>query len=149
MLSFEEGFIKSSNVYFMDRALEMGGQALKEAADSFLIGQDIPLDFATLTSSFQLGDYEDNVVAATAFGQGETLITPLHMAMIAQSIAGDGEMLKPYLIRSVVNAKGKTTREGKTEVLTKTMEKDIARRIRDVMTKAGESYGLGNGRRRI
>ena len=142
MMSFEEGFIKSSNVYFMDRALEMGGQALKEAADSFLIGQDIPLDFATLTSSFQLGDYEDNVVAATAFGQGETLITPLHMAMIAQSIAGDGEMLKPYLIRSVVNAKGKTTREGKTEVLTKTMEKDIARRIRDVMTKAGESYGL-------
>ena len=141
-LTFEEGFVKSSNVYFMDRALEMGGQALQEAADSFLIGQDIKLDFTTLTSTFNLGDYEDNVIASTAFGQGETLITPLHMAMIAQSIAGDGEMLKPYLIQSVVNGRGKTTQEGKAEVLTKTMDKKIAKRIREVMTEAGESYGL-------
>ena len=141
-LTFEDGFVKSSNVYFMDRALEMGGQALQEAADSFLIGQDIKLDFTTLTSTFNLGDYEDNVIASTAFGQGETLITPLHMAMIAQSIAGDGEMLKPYLIQSVVNGRGKTTQEGKAEVLTKTMDKKIAKRIREVMTEAGESYGL-------
>ena len=141
-LSFEEGFVKSSNVYFMDRALKLGGPALKEAAGSFLIGQDIKLDFATITSSFNLGDYEDNVIASTAFGQGETLITPLHMAMITQSIAGGGEMLKPYLIKSVVNGRGKTTQEGKSEVLTKTMEKNIAKRIREVMTEAGDSYGL-------
>lgn len=141
-LTFEEGFVKSSNVYFMDRALEMGGQVLQEAADSFLIGQDIQLDFATLKSTFNMDDYEDNVIASTAFGQGETLITPLHMAMIAQSIAGDGEMLKPFLIRSVVNGKGKTTQEGKSEVLTKTMDKKVAKRIREVMTEAGESYGM-------
>lgn len=141
-ISFEEGFVKSSNVYFMDRAMKLGGQALQDAADSFLIGQDISLDFATITSTFQLGDYEDNVIASTAFGQGETLITPLHMAMIAQSIANDGEMLKPYLIQSVVNGKGKTVQEGKSQVLVKTMEKDIAKRLREVMTEAGDSYGL-------
>lgn len=141
-LTFEEGFVKSSNVYFMDRALELGGPALKEAADSFLIGQDIKLDFTTLSSTFNLDDYEENVIAATAFGQGETLITPLHMAMITQSIAADGQMAKPYLIKSVVNGKGKTTQEGKAEVLTRTMEKKIAGKIRGVMEEAGESYGL-------
>lgn len=48
------------------------------------------------------------------------------MAMITQSIANDGEMLKPYLFKSVVMAKGKTTQEGKTEKLVKTMDVDTA-----------------------
>lgn len=141
-LTFEEAFIKSSNVYFMNRALKLGGQKLQEAADSFLLGKDIPLDFTTLKSTFSLGNYEDNVVASTAFGQGETLVTPLHMAMVAQSIANDGKMLKPYLIQSVINEKGKTLQEGKSEVLVETMQADIAKKIRRVMTLAGESYGL-------
>lgn len=141
-ISFTEGFVKSSNVYFMDRALKMGAARMQEAADSFLLGKDIPLDFATIKSTFSLGDGEDNVLAATAFGQGETLVTPLHMAMITQSIANEGKMLKPYLIQSVVNGKGKTMEEGKTEELTETMEKEIAEKLRRVMTKAGESYGM-------
>ncbi len=141
-LSFTEGFVKSSNVYFMDRALKMGGSRLQEAADSFLLGKDISLDFGTVKSTFNLGDHEDNMVAATSFGQGETLVTPLHMAMITQSIANEGKMLKPYLIKSVVNGKGKTMREGKTEELAETMEKEIAGKLKKVMTQAGESYGM-------
>ena len=104
--------------------------------------KDISLDFATLHSNFDLKDYEDNIVATTAFGQGETLVTPLQMAMITQSIANDGEMLKPYLFKSVVNGKGKTTQEGKTEKLVKTMDVDTAEEIKEVMKEAGESYGL-------
>ena len=134
--------MKSSNVYFMDRALKLGGKSLEDTAESFLLGQDIKLDFITLKSTFDLGNYEENVVAATAFGQGETLVTPLQMAMIAQSIANDGKMQKPYLIQSVVNGKGKVIQEGKAELLTKTMEKSTAKKLRQVMTKAGESYGL-------
>lgn len=141
-LSFEEGFVKSSNVYFMDRALKLGGKSLEETAKSFLLGEDIELDFTTLKSTFDLGNYEDNVVAATAFGQGETLVTPLHMAMITQSIANGGKMQKPYLIQSVVNGKGKVIQEGKAELLTKTMDKGTVKKLRQVMTEAGESYGL-------
>ncbi|MDO5146324.1 MAG: penicillin-binding transpeptidase domain-containing protein [Eubacteriales bacterium] len=141
-LDFEGGFVKSSNVYFMNRALKMGGRRLQEAAESFLLGQEIALDFGTIKSTFHLDDYNDNLVAATAFGQGETLVTPLHMAMIVQSIANEGKMNKPYLIRSVVNAKGKVIQEGKEEILTETMEASTAKKIREVMTKAGEAYGL-------
>ena len=52
------------------------------------------------------------------------------------------EMLKPYLFKSVVNGKGKTTQEGKTEKLVKTMDVDTAEEIKEVMKEAGESYGL-------
>lgn len=141
-IAYREGFVKSSNVYFMNRALKLGGLRLYKTGRSFLLGEDISLDFATLHSNFDLKDYEDNIVATTAFGQGETLVTPLQMAMITQSIANDGEMLKPYLFKSVVNGKGKTTQEGKTEKLVKTMDVDTAEEIKEVMKEAGESYGL-------
>lgn len=141
-IAYREGFVKSSNVYFMNRALKLGGLRLYKTGRSFLLGEDISLDFATLHSNFDLKDYEDNIVATTAFGQGETLVTPLQMAMITQSIANDGEMLKPYLFKSVVNGKGKTTQEGKTEKLVKTMDADTAEEIKEVMKEAGESYGL-------
>ena len=141
-ISYREGFVKSSNVYFMNRALKLGGLRLYKAGRSFLLGQDISLDFATIRSNFDLKDYEDNVIATTAFGQGETLVTPLQMAMITQSIANDGVMLKPYLFKSVVNGKGKTTQKGKTEKLVETMDADTAQEIKEAMKEAGESYEL-------
>ena len=141
-ISYREGFVKSSNVYFMNRALKLGGLRLYKAGRSFLLGQDISLDFATIRSNFDLKDYEDNVIATTAFGQGETLVTPLQMAMITQSIANDGVMLKPYLFKSVVNGKGKTTQKGKTEKLVETMDADTAQEIKEAMKEAGDSYEL-------
>jgi peptidoglycan glycosyltransferase len=141
-ISFEDGFVKSSNVYFMTMGLEMGGQTLKECAESFLLGEDISLDFTTLHSTFDLDNCEDNIVASTAFGQGSTLVTPLQMAMVTQSVADGGEMLKPYLIQSVINGKGKVLEEGKSETLSETMSASTAKKIRNVMIKAGESYGL-------
>lgn len=141
-ISYREGFVKSSNVYFMNRALKLGGLRLYKAGRSFLLGQDITLDFATIRSNFDLKGYEDNIIATTAFGQGETLITPLQMAMVTQSIANDGVMLKPYLFKSVVNGKGKTTQEGKTEKLVETMDVDTAQEIKDAMKEAGKSYDL-------
>ncbi len=141
-ISYEEGLVHSSNVYFMDRALKLGASTMQKTADSFLLGQEIPLDFATIKSTFDLGDYSENLLASTAFGQGNTLVTPLHMAMITQSIANDGKMMKPYLFQKAVNGKGKTILEGKKEVLTETMEKSTAKKIRKAMTAAGEYYEL-------
>ena len=141
-LTFEEAFKKSSNVYFMTMGLQMGADTLEQMMERFLIGESIELDFTTLTSNLDFGDYSDNLIATTSFGQGNTLITPLHMAMIVQSIANEGEMLKPYVISSITNGKGKVTQEGATELLTTPVSRDIADAISDVMTKTGEKYGM-------
>ena len=42
----------------------------------------------------------------TAIGQGETQMTPLHIAMITAMIANKGEMMQPYMIDYVQNADG-------------------------------------------
>lgn len=141
-LTFESGFVHSSNVYFMTQGLKLGADTLEQTMKRFFIGEEIELDFATIKSNCDFGDYSDNMIATTAFGQGKTLITPLHMAMIAQSVANQGEMLKPYVISSVKNGKGETKREGKTEVLTNPVSKEVADSIKNVMVKAGEKYNM-------
>ena len=141
-IDFLEGFKNSSNVYFMSMGLKLGADTLEQTMKRFLIGEEIPLDFTTLKSNLDFDDNSDNMIATTAFGQGKTLITPLHMAMIVQSISNDGKMLKPYLISSVTNGKGRMVKEGKIEALTTTVTKEVAKDIRNAMTEAGEKYNM-------
>ncbi len=143
-IDFEQGFVKSSNVYFMDRGLKLGAKILGDAGKDFLLGEEISLDFATIRSTFDLSNASKNLLAATSFGQGETLVTPLHMAMITQSIANGGKMMKPYLFTSVVNGKGKIDYEGSSEELKETMGSQIAEKIKDVMVEAAIHYELSD-----
>ena len=102
-----EGAIRnSSNVYFITKALEMGGDKLEASLRKFKLGEDIPLDFTTLSSNLDFEDKRDEVVGSIAFGQGKTEVTPLYMAMACQSIVNHGTMLKPYLIKSVTAGNG-------------------------------------------
>ncbi|MDO4976198.1 MAG: penicillin-binding transpeptidase domain-containing protein [Eubacteriales bacterium] len=139
-IDFMEAFLHSSNVYFMDRGLKLGNKIMQEAGESFLLGQDISLDFTTLHSTFSLKNASKNVLAATSFGQGETLVTPLQMAMITQSIANNGVMMQPYLFTSAVNGKEKIVYEGEQKVLTETMNEKTAATLKKAMVEAGEYY---------
>ena len=64
------------------------------------------------------------------------------MAMVTESIANVGVMVKPYLFKSVVNGKGQTTAEGKSEKLVETMDTDTAQEIKEAMKAAAQSYGM-------
>lgn len=46
----------------------------------------------------------------TAIGQGNTLVSPMHMALITSAIANGGELMKPYLIDSIVSTDGDTVK---------------------------------------
>ena len=64
-----------------------------------LFNTALPTDFESSKSSFVLepGD-SDSAVMETSIGQGKTLVTPFHMALIASAIANDGVLMKPYVI---------------------------------------------------
>ena len=49
-------------------------------------------------------------------GQGNTLVSPMHMALITSAIANGGELMKPYLIDSVVSSDGETVKTTDEEV---------------------------------
>ncbi len=47
----------------------------------------------------------------TSIGQGKTLVTPFHMALIASAIANDGVLMKPYVIDRITDAEGEVVEQ--------------------------------------
>ena len=46
------------------------------------------------------------MVMETGIGQGKTMVSPLHMVMVASAINHDGVLMTPYLVDRVESASG-------------------------------------------
>ena len=79
----------------------------------------------------------------TAMGQGETQVTPYHMALITAAIANDGTLMKPYLIDKVTNASGTVMKESKPEEYKELMTADEAGQLK-VYMKSVVDYGTAS-----
>ena len=78
---------------------EMGAEAIRKEADKLYFNEPYPFLLAHSNSSVALdNNAKENEIVETAIGQGKTLATPLHMAMIASAVANDGMMMKPYIV---------------------------------------------------
>jgi peptidoglycan glycosyltransferase len=56
------------------------------------------------------GGFEDDVeLANAAYGQGETFVTPLQMALVASTIANHGTLMKPHLVTAMTGKNGTRT----------------------------------------
>lgn len=66
----------------------------------------------TTKSRFTLNaDSSNGLTMQTAIGQGETLVTPLHMALIASAVANDGVLMKPYVVDHTQSSEGELVKQ--------------------------------------
>ena len=105
-------FAHSCNTAFSKIGLDLGADRLTATAESLLFGSALPSPLNTSKSRCHLvGTAGDQELVQTAFGQGKTLVTPYHMALIVSAIANDGAVMKPYLIDHVENEAGKVIKK--------------------------------------
>ncbi len=99
-----EGFKWSLNVVFAELAGLVGPQRMFEYAQRFGFGTQyeigIPVEASSIISDVKRLDNK-NLLAATAYGQGNVQATPLQMALVAATVAKGGELPAPYLVSSV------------------------------------------------
>ncbi len=102
----------SENIYFAQIGLRIGGDKLAEYAGRFGVGSAPGSDLAAaagqLSSTGSLG--RPTLVADTAYGQGELLVSPLRMALVAAAIGRGGIMPTPHYALEVRDAAGNTIR---------------------------------------
>ncbi len=147
-ISLAKGFLHSSNVYFGTMGQKyLKQENLENLADRFLIGKNLKLDFGTVSSKFYAGNQKTNFsdiqTAWTAIGQNEVRLTIVNAAMLVQTIANEGIMMKPYAIRSIYHGTGKDKiYEMKTEAqeYKKVTDKETADQLRSIMKETGEYY---------
>lgn len=142
---FAHAFAWSSNVVFAQVGLQLGEERLRQQAGRFGIGSALPYELETSPTSLARAQPMPRVLlASTAFGQGELLISPLQMAVVAAAIARDGDVPRPYIVRSVSTPDGRELHRGRAESSGRAMSADTARTLRSFLALAVEEGFGGN-----
>lgn len=79
----------------------------------------------------------------TAMGQGQTQVSPYHMALITASIANGGVLMKPYLVDKITNHSGKVIEKQMPKEYRTLMTPEEAAKLKEYMT-AVTSYGTAS-----
>ena len=146
-LAYREAIEVSCNIYFALAGLDTGGDGLTSWAAKLGFGAPIPFDVPTATSqvtngggSFGGGFADDVELANAAYGQGETLATPLQMALVAATVANRGTLMRPHLVSRLSGQDRDTTID--PAVWRQVVSPEIAAQIRTAMVSAVEGqYG--------
>lgn len=151
--NLERVYAYSCNVAFAQYALRLGADRLAEVARRFDVYSppDVPVSYAGFTDLptavsrlyVQSGFLNrPAALADTGYGQGQLLITPLQMAMVAAAIANDGVMMRPYLVQRVQRPDGGVVREEAPRPIRRVMSSQTAETMRADMRAVG-AYGFG------
>jgi len=106
----------SCNIWYALTGLKTGGDALVDYATRLGFGTPIRFDLPTAVSQVtngrgtDPGGFVDDVELANAsYGQAETFVTPLQMALVAATIANGGELMQPRLVTTLTGKNGTRT----------------------------------------
>lgn len=138
-VGLDEAFAKSINTYFAALGLEMGEGSIENISRDFYFNRDIPFSLLVSTSIFPQESLNDAQLAATSIGQGQLLVTPMHMALIAATIANDGTMMEPYLVQEVRMNSQRLVEDNTPTKLTSPLTTDMAQRIKELMIQVVET----------
>jgi cell division protein FtsI/penicillin-binding protein 2 len=83
---FRQAFAQSCNTTFIEQALPLPGPALADAAAGYGVGTDWQLPVDVFSGSVP-SDSTGTTKAANAIGQGEVLMSPAQLALVAAAIA--------------------------------------------------------------
>ena len=102
-LNLTDALAYSSNVIFVQVGLKTGGRAIAQLARQMGILSVPKLGTPAVASHLPGPEslQRTSVVAEISIGQGETWVSPLHMAVLAATIGNGGYVVTPYLVRAV------------------------------------------------
>ena len=111
-LSLSGAFAKSCNSAFAEMGRSMDVRRLRNLTEQLLFDTELPLAFPYKKSSFSLKASDSEALhMMTAIGQGDTLVTPMHMGMIMGAIANDGVLMTPRFLERTESYTGQTVVE--------------------------------------
>ncbi len=135
-----EAFGNSCNVAFAQIGLTLDSASWNELSNQLLFNADLPLVISnSKQSSFAVSDEDTQArTMQTAIGQGKTLVTPMHMALLVSAICNDGEVYKPYVVERVENVNGieieSFSPESAGNILTSVQADELEELLRYVVT---------------
>ncbi len=143
--SLVEALARSCNTAFAQLAARTGEEALRAQAERLGIGQQdqrIPVRVAPST----LGEIPDTAaLQVSGIGQRDVALTPLQNAVIAATVANDGERMEPEMVRRILAPDLTRIDDFEAESAGPAMSRQTAESITDMMI-ASEENTSGDGK---
>ena len=132
-ITFSDAFKYSSNQVFCSVGSELKEEVLINVLNRFRVGKAPDFDIETSVSRLDYKDLTEKDRALIAIGQGKLLVSPLDMLLICSTIANDGSMPKPYIVKSATKESGTTVYKAFEKSLSSAISTECASYIKELM----------------
>jgi penicillin-binding protein 2 len=146
---------ESCDVYYYQLGEKLGVDKIAAAAQAFKLGAPLGVELLNEKSGLiptsewkqkRFGKrWFHGETLPVAIGQGAVLLTPIQMASMTATIANEGTIYRPHLVKRIVDADGKTLQETKTEIIgTASFSKESFRLVKQgMLAVVNEPGGTG------
>lgn len=143
--TFAEALCNSCNPAFMQMGQALGMQKYWEYFQSFgfnsRTGIDLPGEGVGLFFAEPWGPVD---LAIGSFGQGVS-VTPIEMVTAVSAVANGGNLVKPYLVKQILDDKGNVVETNEPVIKRQVISKDTAEKIAEIMEKNATEGTAKNG----
>ncbi|EEM10833.1 Penicillin binding protein 3 [Bacillus pseudomycoides] len=102
-IDFDKAMKYSDNIYFAQQALKIGKDQYESMLKKFGFHEKLPIEYEFPMSIIAKDGMKNDIqLADTGYGQGQVLMTPLHLALTYAPIVNEGNIPSPHLIQKKV-----------------------------------------------
>lgn len=141
-VNLEKALIYSDNIFFAQTGLEMGEDVLRKGFNKFIFGEKLNLPFSMQPAQISNKDkFKSQILLAdTAYGQGQLLMSPIQQAVTYSAFANNGKMVYAQLLKD-----GKTkTKEAASSKSAEIVQKAMLQVVQDPKGTAHHLNGISS-----
>ena len=132
--SFETAFAKSNNVIFGKAAIHnMSSEKLVKMAENFGFNQPFIQELGFIKSHIGVAADDYHLAELASGFNDETVISPLHAAMMASIVANDGVMKNPKIIAKISDFNNGTTVWVNTAIEKRVLLSETTKEMKEMM----------------
>ncbi len=147
-IDLKQSFAKSCNSSYANIGSGLNEYKFKKTINELMFNEKLSFDVPTAKSSLVIDENTTNGdMLQFAIGQGETLVTPMHINLITQAVANAGLVMKPMVLDYVTNNQGILVKDFKSEEYKQLMtagEAGILKEFMQEVVLSGTATSLQN-----
>ncbi len=144
-LTVKEILKNSSNIGTAKIMLELGDKNLYEGLKNFGFGSKLNINLPGEEKG-QLNNYKAwTKISSSRIGIGQGITaTGLQMISLYSTIANDGKMMKPLIVKKIESEDGKLIHEYKPQVIKNPISQDTSSKLKEMLVAVVEDKGTGS-----
>uniref|UniRef100_Q3ANV9 Penicillin-binding protein 3 n=1 Tax=Chlorobium chlorochromatii (strain CaD3) TaxID=340177 RepID=Q3ANV9_CHLCH len=129
-ITFKEALMHSSNIVAATTAMKLGRETFYAYTKNFGFGQKTGVGLVGEARGIvrPLEKWDSTTLPWMGYGY-QVMVTPLQILQAYATVANDGELMRPYIIKKVVSPEGKVIRETAPEVVRRVLKPETARYV--------------------